>query len=284
MFDRIKEAVEDFRDDPIENLHVLAAFALCAGSAVEALMMFIIFIAGGGFADQIAALKGQGEEFFTAGNVSRMYGQIQMWVVGAVMAVSMVLVVIAFFQRSSKVRRVFMIINLALPMLLIAVMFGFGIALENSNSWSVEAQMTFLKIFTDAQGVQSFFVILGVASAVLVLGLILQLIFSGVRGLLGITALSAVMAYGVFPLLLLILENLIPLAVVGFLVIIIGMIFFVKKGGFQKVHGSDGKDYVVNSDGDRVCDLDALRRKEVILKDEINQTIITDEDELNWRN
>lgn len=199
------KSINDFREHPNESLGSIFPVAGGIAAVVGFLVAYIMFIVNGGYTNQIEIIEKSGfNKAFTWGTVPVLYGGVMLFVIGLFLVAQAVVTMRTYFQEATKSKKAVMITDLILIVLAIITMIVFD-AINDSD----EATKTFYIVFTIVSLVL-FFTFIG-------------LILSCECRWMAVRIIQLIMvAFIILPVLLLFLENVIPLVI---FVIVIAALF-----------------------------------------------------------
>lgn len=238
---RTKESVNNFKEDPINNLGFLIPVAIALISLGSGIVTYIMYIFNGGYTVQINAAKKYGwfggySEKFTSGTTgmitSGIIGKILLLLIG----IEFVVMMINYFKHNEKGKRVVMIVDLSflvIQVILIMNIFMASIGVLVIGSIITQISKLFGEIAITPQTVAWGYAIIVMVAIITFIVLILTT--KECKWMLGYTALAVVFAKILVPLIFLILQNIVSIftGAVALLVIVavIGIGFLIFAGG-----------------------------------------------------
>lgn len=235
LFYRTIDSIKDFNKNPISNLGFLIPIAMSLTSIISAVVGYIIFIAKGGYSTQFLHIKQSGidgiTKSFTTGTSGFLTGGIVLKIVFFLFLAQLVVMLIAYFLESGKAKKILMIIDLSLLGLVIIV--SVVVFLIANGSIEVYQDQLILvlnssnKMFVNAKAI---IIIYGILTLLSFVAFIVLVVISKCRWMLGYSVLCLVFNFIVMPLIILLIENIIPLVLgIIVLVFIAGMIYLIFK-------------------------------------------------------
>lgn len=245
---RTKESVNNFKEDPINNLGFLIPVAIALISLGSGIVTYIMYIFNGGYTVQINAAKKYGwfggySEKFTSGTTgmitSGIIGKILLLLIG----IEFVVMMINYFKYNEKGKRVVMIVDLSfmlIQVVLIMNIFMASIGVLVIGSIITQISKLFGEIAINPQTVVWGYAIIVMVAIITFIVLILTT--KECKWMLGYTTLAVVFAKILVPLLFLILQNIVSIftGAVALLVIVavigIGLLIFAGGNGGNTEH------------------------------------------------
>lgn len=181
----------------------LAPIAACAVSCLFALIQLIRFIVGNGFKTQVDLIKELGvfgalDEIFTTGTVPAYYNAIFCIAMGVLLIIGIVLALIEFFRKEKVWRKV-----------LATILFVLGIALFVLAPINDSLHLI-------SEPFRDFDTVMFLAGIVFLVGSIALLVTAPHAGDICIYAFGSVLiVFGILPLILLLIENIIGLVILA---------------------------------------------------------------------
>lgn len=241
LAERTVNSVKCFTKEPIDNLGFLVPMIMAIVSVVTALVGYILYIVQGGYSNQVSLIKTSGTDGiyqgFTSGSAGLLTSGTIAKVIWILFLVQMIVMLISYFKTVGKAKKIIMIIDLIVLTIVIAlftvvVMISIG-SLVFSEEQMMSALSTFEGMTVNLKTVLITYAVFAVISVVTFLVLVL---ISECRWMLGYGMISLGVNYIAAPLVVLLLENIIPLvsgiavlAIIG-LVIFLGFILFLGGG------------------------------------------------------
>lgn len=225
LFYRTIDSIKDFNKNHINNFGFLIPIAMSLTSIISAVVGYIIFIAKGGYSTQFLHIKQSGidgiTKSFTTGTSGFLTGGIVLKIVFFLFLAQLVVMLIAYFRESEKAKKILMIIDLSLfAIVIIASVVIFLIA-----NGSIEAYQN--QLVLNIKTIKTIYCILALLALVIFIVLVL---ISKCRWMLGYSVLCLALNFIVMPLIMLLIENIIPLVLgIIVLVFIAGMIYLIFK-------------------------------------------------------
>lgn len=216
---RIKTSIQTFTSNPLNNGGFLIPVAIGVLAVLSGIVNYIRFIVTGGYTNQVRLTKEVGlfsgyEDKFTTGTTGMITAGIIGKIVLGLLCLEMIFIMIGYFRDKRKVKRMAMIITVAVfvvQMVVFCITFGVwfkSLALEeNIAAYGI---IPLLKV-TEGK-FRNLFIVYGIVLAVAFVSFcVLLLISDQCRWMLGYTTLAMVVAKIIVPLVFLFLQNVIPL-------------------------------------------------------------------------
>ncbi|MBB2182797.1 hypothetical protein H0486_07900 [Lachnospiraceae bacterium MD1] len=247
---KIKNSVRNFKVNPIDNLAVIIPALIVLTMVIGWIVAFIMFIVDGGYLKQITQIRLSGFGFdgvkksLTNGTIHILYGSFVGTIVKVLLCSQSIIILISFFKKATKVKRVIMIIDLVIAgiiivgiLLLIWLYIG-KIRLSDSQIISL---INFLNGI-DKQKKQLFLIVLVVVVVAIVISALVLILTSESKWMFKDGSLAA-LSFLLFPLALLLVENIIPLIVGALFLAIIAcviwlILYLVASGGLSSGEGA----------------------------------------------
>lgn len=226
-------AIKSFHQNPLDSLGVLIPIAAGMVAFIGFIVAYILFIVNGGYATQIDLIKSNGvdgiSQGFTTGTTNIIYGNIVGSIIKMALGIEFVILMITYFSRESNIKKILMVIDL------VSLVTFFGITV-----WFCVVYMGGIAIVDIAEaldyiGIPAFKTIFKIMVALTIIAVVLFIVLtlmSKSRWMVGYGVYAALISFVFLPLVLLLLENIIPLlagivalAVLGIVVYIIFGIF-----------------------------------------------------------
>lgn len=238
MITEIKEALQDFRENPMEGLIFLLPVVILGISIVSGIVGYVSFIRQNGYKNQFAVIKSEGiMESFTKGTSTfGIKGPIGTTII-ILLIIQVLVMLIAYFINSDG--------NAAIitDIVGVVVLIG-GICLTQWQEYNwgtsfIRGIISFIGKYKelDIDHVEEIVLgCMGIAAIALIIGFGILLAREYEEGVL-LTLFCAAMNYIAIPLIILFLENIIPLLiliVVG-IIIVIGLVIGLGESGGSSV-------------------------------------------------
>lgn len=235
IFNNTKTAILEISNNTIESLTYLIPILIGIISFVCGIIGYIKFIVDGGYSAQVNATKEYGifggyEKKFTTGSA----GSISTGVIGKILliliAIEIVFLLIKYFRVTQRIKRIVMIVDLLFIIFeSVLIMTEFG---KSIGFLALSGETSYKNI-----NIKTFVITYLVTAAVsFVLFFALVLLTKECRWIVRNTVISVVIAFIVMPLIILLIENIIPLATGGLVIVIV---FAVVKGAIYSATSDD---------------------------------------------
>lgn len=238
MITEIKEALQDFRENPMEGLIFLLPVVILGISIVSGIVGYVSFIRQNGYKNQFAVIKSEGiMESFTKGTSTfGIKGPIGTTII-ILLIIQVLVMLIAYFINSDG--NAAMITDIVGVVVLIG---GICLTQWQEYNWGtsfIRGIISFIGKYkeVDIDHVEEIVLgCMGIAAIALIIGFGILLAREYEEGVL-LTLFCAAMNYIAIPLIILFLENIIPLLiliVVG-IIIVIGLVTGLGESGGSSV-------------------------------------------------
>lgn len=252
-------SIKFFNEQPLNSLGQIIPVGMVVASMVEFIVAIIKFIIADGFSNQITALKGDFfggiSEGFTSGTASVLTSGIVSTIISILLFVELLVLIISYYKTESKAKKIVASICLGIGVILFGVAgfvlaVGFGVI-----NLSEQMEMKIVEMLTVFDGMQTSTIVNGLKITALI-GVVALIVFvilmlvSEHKWMIKNTAIALLLSYIILPLVLLLVENIIPMivgvvaiAVIGGAIFLGGKIFLSGSGessGSSSVGGSVG--------------------------------------------
>ncbi len=229
------DSVMNFKQHPLSSIEQLIPVIIVLISSIAFVVSLIEFTINSGYTSQIEIIKsGLGDGFmdsFTIGTVKSLWNGIASHIILSLLAVEFIVLFISYISSENKGKKI-SFITLSISGIIITVLSGLFwlVCLEKINFSEELKNKIYEKLNTI--GTQKIMHMLTTAEITFIIGIILVLIavalviISKHAWVLGHSAVALVISYVVFPLLLWIIENAIPLLIA--IALIIGVVLVGK--------------------------------------------------------
>ena len=255
---KFEGTIKSFKDNPIENLGVLLPTLSVLTAIIGFIVAYILFIVQGGYATQVNVIKADGmrviSNAFTSGTTSIIYGNIVGTIIKLLFILEFVLMLGFFFIKVHIVKRVIMIVDLALTSLLSVAVVIFNGIYTGQIKLTEGQEIKFTNVFNKlhSQSDKTFFIVLTVICVLIIVSFLVLVLTSESKWMLGYNCLAGIISFAIIPLILLLLENIIPLLAEIVVLAILGMIFwFILAGIGSPATSNSGSSRGSTSSGSR---------------------------------
>lgn len=205
--------LKTFKEHPLRSFSITCAYATCVAAVISFIVLLVIFVAGGGYPAQIEAIKGidSVESAFTSGTVPFFYRSAVGGIMLFFLSLSVLFMLIEYFVLSSVVKKIVMAVDLLLlaafstAFTVLALRMG-SLGLKGSEDFALRLER--IERLLHVTNVEQVVLILMAAMAVTV---IILMILSD-KKILSKILVSGILSFGILPLLLLLVENVLALA------------------------------------------------------------------------
>lgn len=239
---RTVESVKGFTNDPISNLGFLIPMAMVLVSLISGIVGYVMFIVQGGYSRQILYIKESGtngiSQGFTFGTSELLTSGIIPKVIWLLFLTQLVVMIIAYFKAAGKAKRIIMIVDLIVIALIIVLSALVVLMAIGTNVFSeqqiVRTLETYIGTTVNVKAILSAYVALMAGS---IITFFVLTAISECRWMMGYSVLCLLFNYVAMPLVMLLLENVIPLIVgVIFIAAVIVILYLI----FKLVLSGDG--------------------------------------------
>lgn len=241
-------SIKYFNEQPLNSLGQLIPTGIVTTSMVGFIVAIVKFVISGGFTNQITVLKGDFyggiSEGFTFGTVSVLTSGIVSTVISILLLAELIVLIISYYKTESKVKKIIASICLGIGIVLFGVagfVLAVGFGLINLSEQMVTMIAEMLTFFGDVQTstIVNGLTITAIIGAVALIVFIVIMLVSQHKWMIKNSVIALLFSYIIFPLTLLLVENIIPLIA---LIVIGGAIFLVCKifSGSEETSGSSG--------------------------------------------
>lgn len=232
-------SIKNIKERPLESLAQLFPVSMVCTSAVGFIVAIVMFIVEGGFSNQIrAAIKGDFfggiSEGFTSGTTLILTSGVVSKIISVFLLAEIIVLVILYFKTESKVKKIVAGICLGIG----GVLFGFAgffLAVGFGVISSEKAEIILLNMLSNLDSMQIDVIVNGLKIIALI-GVVLLIVFTVLmftsqnRWIIKNTVIAILISYIILPLVLLLIENLIPMFIgLIAIVIIVGILLFTAK-------------------------------------------------------
>lgn len=237
MFNKVKSISERavysakrFKEEPIRNLAYLLVIAMALTAIISGVVSYIMFVAQGGYSQQIELLKNSGFDGisagFTNGTVGLIASGITSKVICGLVLAEFVVMMISYFKNNSKVKRIIMIVDLVFCAIVIALAtVVFWIAVGELVITEQDAYKYFGAFDGMTINLRAILITYLVVVAIsFITYSVLILTTRECRWMIGYTTLALLFANIAVPFFFLVLENIIPLVTGAITLVVIGII------------------------------------------------------------
>lgn len=255
VYEDLVDKIRGFRSDPVESLGFIIPYAIGLSALLVGIIAYIIFIVNGGYTAQIAAVEEYGifagyDKKFTVGTTGMIFSGVGGIIIAALVALEFILIMTYYFIQG------FLPIVMGVDLGLITIQTITTVYLINKTIG------VFPRSYLEMRWVFEPFAEVGiipevalVVYGVIAVALIITFVFllfqiDECKSMVVYSAVSLVISYGAIPLLLLFLQNIIPLvtgllALIIIVVVVVVLFYFISLGGNS---GSDNTNYKSNNE------------------------------------
>lgn len=238
-------SIKFFNEQPLNSLGQIIPVGMVVASMVGFIVAIIKFIIAGGFSNQITALKGDFfggiSEGFTSGTASVLTSGIVSTIISILLFVELLVLVISYYKTESKAKKIVASICLGIGIILFGVAgfvlaVGFGVI-----NLSEQMEMKIVEMLTVFDGMQTSTIVNGlkitaIIGVVALIVFVILMLVSEHKWMIKNTVFALLLSYIILPLVLLLVENIIPMIVGVVAIVVIGGAIFL--GGKIFLSGS----------------------------------------------
>lgn len=247
----IMKALKNMRKQPLKSLAQIFPLMMVLTSLIGFIVAIVIFIVSGGYSEQIAKIKddllGGMLEGFTFGTVEILISGIVPTIIFIIFFAEITILVILYFNSEDKVKKIIVSVCLGIGSIFFLGA-GFILAVGFGLISSEKSERILMELLVSLDGMKKDSLVTGLIIIALI-GVISLIVFiilmfvSQNRWIIKHSACALLITYIIFPLTLILVENIIPM--------FIGLIAFVFIGGALLVIG---KIFLCGGDGSSVSD------------------------------
>lgn len=230
----------DFKEKPVDTIGRIIPIFIIVIAIMTGLVSWITYIMQGGYATQIELLKSKGiggiEEAFSFTNRQGINGTIMQVGTWSLFAAEILIMLVALFMKSATWKKIMMAVTLCLSGVIgLVTYFAYKIFdfWENgfSNVKLTEEQIsTFIKVAQEAKGSFSIKIYAAIV-CILALVFVVLLLLEENRWMLKKSVVAMTINYLAVPLVLFLVENVIPLVAGIVLIAVIVLVAYLFFGG-----------------------------------------------------
>lgn len=207
--------LKTFKEHPLRSFSVTCAYMTCVTAVISFIVLFIIFVSGGGYPAQIEAIKtfgiGSIESSFTSGTVPVMYQPVVGGIMLFFLSLSVVFMLVEYFVSSSVIKKIIMAVDL---LLLTVFSTAFTVLAMRMGSLGFKGSEDFalwLAGVMDLLHIKSVEQILLILLAAVAVTVVILMVLAD-KKVLGRILILSILSFGILPLMLLLIENLLAFA------------------------------------------------------------------------
>ena len=282
-------SIKFINEQPLNSLGQIIPVGMVVASMVGFIIAIIKFIIAGGFSNQITSLKGDFfggiSEGFTSGTASVLTSGIVSTIISILLFVELLVLIISYYKTESKAKKIIASICLGIGTVLFGVAgfvlaVGFGVI-----NLSEQMEMKIVKMLTVFDGMQTSTLVNGlkitaIIGVVALIVFIILMLVSEHKWMIKNTAIALLLSYIILPLVLLLVENIIPMIVGVIAIVVVGGVMFL--GGKIFLSGS-GESSGSSSVGGSVGTSSSTSRTESKPKEKYQQKKEYDLNTTFWR-
>ena len=226
-------SIKFFSEQPLNSLGQLIPVGMVALSMVGFIVAIIKFVIGGGYSNQIMALKwdffGGISEGFTSGTASILTSGIVSTIVSILLLAELLILIVSYYRTESKTKKIIASICLGIGLVLFGVA-GFILAVAfGIINLSEQMEMKIIEMLTVFNGMYTSTIVNGLKIAAII-GVVALIVFiilmlvSEHKWMIKNSAIAFLLSYIILPLTLLLVENIIPMIGVVVVLVVLGVV------------------------------------------------------------
>ena len=282
-------SIKFINEQPLNSLGQIIPVGMVVASMVGFIIAIIKFIIAGGFSNQITSLKGDFfggiSEGFTSGTASVLTSGIVSTIISILLFAELLVLIISYYKTENKAKKIVASICLGIGTVLFGVAgfilaVGFGVI-----NLSEQMEMKIVEMLTVFDGMQTSTIVNGlkitaIIGVVALIVFVILMLVSEHKWMIKNTAIALLLSYVILPLVLLLVENIIPMIVGVVAIVVIGGAIFL--GGKIFLSGS-GESSGSSSVGGSVGTSSSTSRTESKPKEKYQQKKEYDLNTTFWR-
>ena len=238
--DEVVNAVKSFTKNPIDSIGILIPVLIGLTALIGFITAYITFIVNGGYTEQIELIKTNGidgiNKAFTSGTIYIIYSGIVPGIISVLFVVAFIMMMIAYITRESKAKKIIMIVILSFIALIGGIILLIDTIYERKVEPVTAQEISILELLDDFN-MPMIILVIAVLALLLVVSLFILLFTAKSGWMVKHNITAALTSFVGLPLLLLFLENIVPLfAGIVVLAVIGGVIYVI----FKSVSSSAG--------------------------------------------
>lgn len=229
-------SIKFINEQPLNSLGQIIPVGMVVASMVGFIIAIIKFIIAGGFSNQITSLKGDFfggiSEGFTSGTASVLTSGIVSTIISILLFAELLVLIISYYKTENKAKKIVASICLGIGTVLFGVAgfilaVGFGVI-----NLSEQMEMKIVKMLTVFDGMQTSTLVNGlkitaIIGVVALIVFIILMLVSEHKWMIKNTAIALLLSYIILPLVLLLVENIIPMIVGVIAIVVVGGVMFL---------------------------------------------------------
>ncbi len=245
MKEKLQETKKEIKETPLDYIVSTITLIICLLSIMSCIVLWIVFMFKGGYGEQIALIKsGNFESVFTYGNVKILYNPIG-YINIALTVVCALTIVILFLKEESTAKKIIFIVDTIVSVVcttFVAYISIYESWLQENDREKYEKLYMKLHEFGIEKATKILYGIVIVVLVLLILNCILLITSIVVDDYLKNLIKVDVLSFGVIPLVLLALENIIQAVLVIVVLGVLFVIFGVGLSGGENSSSNYGQD------------------------------------------
>lgn len=282
-------STEFFNEQPLNSLGQIIPVGMVVASIVGFIVAIIKFIIAGGFSNQITSLKGDFfrgiSEGLTDGTASVLTSGIVSTIISILLFAELLVLIISYYKTENKAKKIVASICLGIGTVLFGVA-GFILAVVfGVINLSEQMEIKIVEMLTVFDGMQTSTIVNGlkitaIIGVVALIVFVILMLVSEYKWMIINTAIALLLSYVILPLVLLLVENIIPMIAGVVAIVVIGGAIFL--GGKIFLSGS-GESSGSSSVGRSVGTSSSTSRTESKPKEKYQQKKVYDLNTTFWR-
>lgn len=241
-------SIRNIKEQPLESLGKILPIGMVCTSVIGFIVAIIMFVANSGFANQISAISGDFFagilEGFTSGTANILTSGTVSGIIFILLVVELVVMIISYMKTETKAKKITACICLGVGTVLFTIAglilaVGFGVI-----NLSVKIEEKIINMLSMFNGVQTSTIVSGLKITALIgvaalIVFIILMFMSEHRWMIKHSVIALIITQILLPLVLLFVENIIPMSVGIIAIVIIGRALFI--GGKIFLRGGGGE-------------------------------------------
>lgn len=237
-----KNSLKNFKSQTLSSLAQLIPIGMVLVSIVGFIIGIIKFVLSGGFSNQISLLNGDlfggFSKGFTYGTVGILISGIVPKIISVFILLELVVLLVLYYKTENKIKKIIVSICLGL----IVIFFNGILLILGMINISKPAQVKIMEMLIVFEGIKlsggsNGLVLMGIIFIIAFIVFLVLIFISEYKWVIKKSMLALLLSYIVFPLALLLVENIIPIiiGIIVFLMIIGVAIIIFKSNGVSGI-------------------------------------------------
>lgn len=229
-------SIKFFNEHTLNSLGQIIPVGMVVASIVGFIVAIIKFIIAGGFSNQITSLKGDFfrgiSEGLTYGTASVLTSGIVSTIISILLFAELLVLIISYYKTENKAKKIVASICLGIGTVLFGVA-GFILAVVfGVINLSEQMEIKIVEMLTVFDGMQTSTIVNGlkitaIIGVVALIVFVILMLVSEYKWMIINTAIALLLSYVILPLVLLLVENIIPMIVGVVAIVVIGGAIFL---------------------------------------------------------